>query len=100
MKRRSFAIWLPFILPVIALVCWSISGRVVFTTSQRPVDKVETDLFGSQNTVKVFEPGPLAGYCVGLDAVAAAGGVAVAAAAVIALVQWRATKRNSKESAT
>lgn len=100
MRRLRMKLLIPFILPVIALLCWLASGRENLTKSGRPVQVTSVDpIYGGENTKTEFKPGPgyFLGYYIGLDAV---GGAAVAAAALsgaLWLLSWRESRRARSE---
>lgn len=81
-------------LPVVAGGLWLGSGRETLTKTVRYVEvQVVDELFGDSITEAREVPGPVLGYYVGLDAVAAAVGVAL----VAALVWWRRRRAQAEE---
>lgn len=73
--------------PVITLGAWLGSGRETFSKTERVVEvSVQDDLFGDTTTRKEFRRGPLAGWYVGLDAVAGVTALSVGTAIAVRLL--------------
>jgi hypothetical protein len=90
MPRRVRLLILFLLPPAIATVLWLRSGREHLTKSMKSVEiRRHDDLFGGDEIVHEFKRGPIAGYFVGLDAVA----VATVASVVLVGVSWITTRR-------
>ncbi len=88
--RRLLILASPALLPVALAILWLASGREVFTKSARmQTVAVPNALFGGTDIQQQSIPGPVGGYYIGLDFVAIA--VLIALAASLAL--WWATRR-------
>lgn len=69
--------------PLVALGLWLASGREVLTKPARAVQvTVRDELFGDSTTQVRLESGPVFGYFVGLDVVAATLGAALIVGAI------------------
>ena len=76
--------------PLVALGLWIVSGREALTKSARVVQvSVRDELFGDTTTQARFESGPVFGYFVGLDVVAAT----LVAALIVGAIWFVLTRR-------
>lgn len=82
-------------IPVLAGILWIVSGREILTKTGKPVEVIKTDVFGDPIPFTQFEPGPVFGHYVGLDAVA---GTAALSILAVTVLWWRQRRRRSQSS--
>lgn len=96
MPRRVRLLTLFLLPPAIATLLWLRSGREHLTKSMKSVEiRRHDDLFGGDEIVHEFKRGPIAGYFVGLDAVAAT----TLASVLLVGVSWITTRRRTETEA-
>jgi hypothetical protein len=92
--KTQFAAWCALLgVPLLAAMLWMASGRETLTKSGKAVEfTVRDELFGDTLVERRLVPGPVLGYYVGLDVVAA-----TALAALVSGFIWRRVTSRSQQ---